>query len=201
MGKHFSTAAAVLSVLLFVPPTAAAQQLGVKGGVTLTDVRWGEAVEITTKRTPGFLAGAFTRVKPLKGIDLQIEAVVSQIVIDFAEADIVLKNTLTVVDVPVLVRYKLFSGKNMTVRAQGGAAFDLVVMARENVNGETADIKETVAPWGAALVAAAEVEWGRRWVFDARYVFGLTNIYEEQVAIDFPAKNQSIQVTAGFKIR
>ena len=201
MGRHFCTAAAVLSVLLFVPPTAAAQQLGVKGGVTLTDVRWGDAVEITTKRTPGFLAGVFTRVKPLKGIDLQIEAVVSQIVIDFAEADIVLKNTLTVVDVPVLVRYKLFSGKSMTVRAQGGAAFDLVVMARENVNGATADIKETVAPWGAALVAAAEVEWGRRWVFDARYVFGLTNIYEEQVAIDFPAKNQAIQVTAGFKIR
>ena len=201
MRRQFCTAVAVLGALMVGPRLAAAQQLGVKGGVNLSYIRWGPEVVIETKMAPGFVVGAFTRLKPFKGLDLQIEGLVSQLIIDVNVEDIVLTNTLTVVEVPVLVRYKLVSGRRLTVRAQGGAAFGLAVMARENVNGQKSDIKDAVAPWGASLVAAAEVEWGRRWVFDARYVFGLTDIYESQVAIDFPARNQSVQVTAGFKIR
>ncbi len=176
---------------------ASAQEYGIKGGVNLTDVKWG--VEVDTKLAAAVVAGAFVRVRPLKPVELQIEALAVQQVIDFSEEGFVVKDTVTALQVPVLARYSVYSGRTIGVRALGGGAFDLVLIAREKVNDVTEDIKQTVAPWGAALVAAAEVGWTDRWAFDVRYVFGLTEIYRAEVAVALPAKQRSVQVTAAYK--
>ena len=140
----------------------------------------------------------FLRFWPAKALSIQTEALVTQLVIDFSSEGADSTNTLTNLEVPVLLRYTVVSGESLRVRALGGGAMDFVLLARENVGDQSLDIRQTVAPWGVSLVAAGEVEW-RRWVFDVRYLFGLTDIYHQDVAETIPAKQRSLQVTAGWR--
>jgi hypothetical protein len=201
MSRRVCSAIAALVLPLATAGRADAQDWGIKGGVSLDDVKWGEEVVLDTATAIGAVGGAFVRVRPAGALSLQVEGLISQNVIDFSAEGVELTHTLLMVQVPVLARYRFFSGTSVRVSAQGGASFDLVLTARENVSGATSDIRESVAPWGASLVAAADVEWNR-WVFDVRYIFGVTEIYQvpgDEVVNDFPAKWRSIQVTAGFR--
>ena len=190
----------LLAILLagLAPGRAAAQEFGVKGGIQFTDVAWGDQVVINTGWGWGAVGGMFVRLKPAKALSLQVEALVAQLVVDFSSEGTDIKHTLTNLQVPVLLRFNLKSGSKVRVRAQGGAAFDVLLFARDNVNGTTSDMREAVAPWGASLVAAGEVEWGR-WVFDGRYLFGLTDIYSSEVSTTIPAKQRSLQGTVGWR--
>jgi hypothetical protein len=184
--------------LIAVGGRAEAQEYGIKGGVQFTDIAWGDEVVLNTPWGWGAVGGMFMRLQPAKAIPLQIEALVSQLVVDFSSEGADVKNTLTNLQVPVMVRYTISSGSSTRVRVQGGAAFDVLLLAREDVGGTKSDIRDSVAPWGASLVVAGEFEW-RRWVFDARYLFGLTDIYASEVAADFPAKQRAIQATVGWR--
>jgi hypothetical protein len=198
MRHLWRTAAAAMLVTACVAGRAEAQGWGIKGGVNLGDVQWGSQVILDTKMSISPVGGAFWRWKPAKFLDLQIEGLVSQLVIDFSEEGSELKHVLTYAQAPVVWKYTIVHGETVQVRAHGGASFDFVVLAKDDVNGEKNDIKDTVAPWMASLVAGAEVDW-HRWVFDVRYLVGITDIYVKEVAADFPAKQRSIQITAGFR--
>ena len=188
----------VAGLIAAIGGRAEAQEYGVKGGIQFTDVAWGDQVVLDTPWGWGAVGGMFMRFQPAKAIPLQLEVLVSQLVVDFSGEGVDVKNTLTNLQVPVMVRYTVVSGSSTRVRVQGGAAFDILLLARENVGGTKSDIRDSVAPWGASLVVAGEFEWGR-WVFDARYLFGLTEIYVTEVAADFPAKQRALQATAGWR--
>lgn len=188
----------VAGLIAAIGGRAEAQEYGVKGGIQFTDVAWGDQVLLATPWGWGAVGGMFMRFQPAKAVPLQLEALVSQLVVDFSGEGADVKNTLTNLQVPVMVRYTVVSGSSTRVRVQGGAAFDILLLARENVGGTKSDIRDSVAPWGASLVVAGEFEWGR-WVFDARYLFGLTEIYVTEVAADFPAKQRALQATAGWR--
>lgn len=188
----------VAGLIAAIGGRAEAQEYGVKGGIQFTDVAWGDQVVLDTPWAWGAVGGMFMRFQPAKAIPLQLEVLVSQLVVDFSGEGADIKNTLTNLQVPVMVRYTVVSGSSTRVRVQGGAAFDILLLARENVGGTRSDIRDSVAPWGASLVVAGEFEWGR-WVFDARYLFGLTEIYATEVAAGFPAKQRALQVTAGWR--
>jgi len=196
--RYLSLTMIVMGVLLAGAGPARAQDWGIKGGVNFGDVAWGEEVVLDTKLAMGAVGGMFMRFQPAKVISLQLEALVSQVIVDFSSQGADVTNTLTNLQVPVLIRYTVFNGSSVRVRAQGGASFEVVLFAQENVSGATQDIRETVAPWGASFVVAGEVEWNR-WVFDVRYVLGVTDIYQQEVAADFPARQRAVQVTAGFR--
>lgn len=185
-------------VLMLAPASAAAQEFGVKGGIQFTDVAWGDQVIINTGWGWGAVGGMFVRLQPARALSLQVEALLAQLVVDFSSEGADVKNTLTNLQVPVLLRFTLKSGSKVRIRAQGGGAFDVLLFARDNVNGTTSDIRDAVAPWGASLVAAGEVEWGR-WVFDGRYLFGLTDIYSTEVSTIISAKQRSLQGTVGWR--
>ena len=184
--------------LMAVGARAEAQEYGIKGGIQLTDVAWGDEVLLDTPWGWGAVGGMFVRLQPAKALPLQIEALVSQLVVDFSSAGADVKNTLTNLQVPVMLRYTVVSGSSKRVRVQGGAAFDVLLLAREDVGGTKSDIRDAVAPWGASLVVAGELEWGR-WVFDGRYLFGLTDLYSSEVSADFPARQRAIQATVGWR--
>jgi hypothetical protein len=188
----------LVTALMAVAGRAEAQEFGVKGGVQFTDIAWGDEILLETPWGWGLTGGMFLRFWPAKALSLQTEALVTQLVIDFSSEGSDAKNTLTNLQVPVLLRYTVVSGESLRVRALGGGAMDFVLFARESVGDESLDIRQTVAPWSASLVAAGEVEW-RRWVFDVRYLFGLTDIYHPDVAVAIPAKQRSLQVTAGWR--
>lgn len=184
--------------LIAVGGRAEAQQYGIKGGIQLTDAAWGDEVLLNTPWGWGAVGGLFLRLQPAKALPLQIEALVSQLVVDFSSEGADVKNTLTNLQVPVMLRYTVVSGASKRVRVQGGAAFDVLLLAREDVGGTKSDIRDAVAPWGASLVVAGELEWGR-WVFDGRYLFGLTDLYSSEVSTDFPARQRAIQATVGWR--
>ena len=198
MQKHVTRLVIVLGLIVGGAERAEAQEYGVKGGIQFTDVAWGDQVLLNTPWGWGAIGGMFMRFQPAKALPLQLEVLVSQLVVDFSGEGAEVKNTLTNLHVPVMVRWTVASGSSTRVRVQGGAAFDVLLLARENVGGTSNDIRDSVAPWGASLVVAGEFEWGR-WVFDARYLFGLTEIYTTEVAADFPAKQRAIQATAGWR--
>lgn len=189
--------AATLALLVFASAARAeGQDWGIKGGVNLGDVKWGEETVTDTKSALGAIGGVFVRFRPFKALPLQVEGLVTQVVIDFSAEGVDLTHTLTDLQVPVLVRYTVVSGSSVRVSAAGGAAADVVLVAKDSVNSP--QFRDGVAPWSASLLAAAEVEW-RRWVFDVRYVFGVTDLYRDKVAEDFPAKQRAIQITAGWR--
>ncbi len=196
--RHLLRFVLVVGCLAGVAGRAEAQEWGVKGGLQFTDVAWGDQVVLSTPYGWGAVGGVFLRLQPAKALTLQIEALVSQLVIDFSSEGADVKNTLTNLQVPVMLRYTLMSGTSKRVRVQGGAAFDVLLMAREDVGGSKSDIRDAVAPWGMSLVVAGELEWGR-WVFDGRYLFGLTDLYSSEVSTDFPARQRAIQATAGWR--
>lgn len=195
--RHLWRAIAAILLTVCCAGKAEAQNWGIKGGVNLGDVKWGTEV-LDSKMSISPVGGAFWRWKPAKFLDLQFEGLVAQLVIDLSEEGAELKETLTLLQVPVLFKYTIVNREAVKVRAHGGASFDALLLARDEVNGESFDIRDAFAPWGASLVAGAEVDW-HRWVFDGRYVFGLTDLYHPDIAETLPAKQRSIQITAGFR--
>jgi hypothetical protein len=201
MPRHVSRVLLAITLVGLAAGGAEAQQFGVKGGVNLADVSWGDELILETAWGWGAMGGVFMRF-PLKGLSLQTEALVTQLVINFSTEIADLKNTLTSLQVPLLVGFTIKSGSSVRVRALGGGAMDIVLMARENVSGTINSIRDAVSPWSASLAAAGEVEWGR-WVFDGRYIYGLTNLYKTfEAEQGFPspmAKQRSIQGTVGWR--
>jgi hypothetical protein len=202
MHRRASRVLIALALFSLAAGRAEAQQFGVKGGVNVTDIAWGDELVLETPWAWGAVGGMFLRFQPAKMLSLQAEALISQLVIDFSAEGADVKNTLTNLQVPVLVSYTIRSGSSVRVRALGGGAMDIVLWARENVSGTINNIRDAVSPWSASLVAAADVEWGR-WVLDGRYIFGLTNIYQTfEDELGFPsltAKQRTIQGTVGWR--
>jgi hypothetical protein len=198
MQRYLARLILVVGLVVAVAGRAEAQEFGLKGGIQFTDVAWGDEIVLNTPWGWGAVGGMFMRLQPAKALPLQIEALVTQLVVDFSSEGADVKNTLTNLQVPVMVRYTVMSGSSTRIRVQGGAAFDVLLLAREDVGGIKSDIRDSVAPWGASLVVAGEFEWGR-WVFDGRYLFGLTDLYSSEVSTVLSAKQRAIQATVGWK--
>ncbi len=197
MRRRLLATVAITGLSLAAAGPAGAQVLGVKGGVNLSKIDYGGDFEITTTAKPGAIAGAFIRLSPARFINLQIEGLVTQHVVDFEGAS---KNTLTFAEVPVHIRYGLFKGGSVRASAHGGATLGVLLMAKERFAGETSDITDAFARWNVALSAGAEVEMNR-WVFDVRYLFGVTDLYHPEVAVDFPGRHRAVQITAGYRFK
>ncbi len=201
MRRQFFATFVIMAVLFAAAGVASAQVFGVKGGVNLSTVSYVD-IDIATPQKPGIVAGAFVRLHPVKFIDLQIEGLLTQRkwgVGGLEDVGTSITNTVTYVEMPVLLRYPLTTAGSVRIRVHGGAAFSYLLKADEAVNGETFDSKDAYAPWDVALAAGAEVEWKDRWVFDVRYLFGVSRLYH--VEAEIPAKARSVQITAGYKFK
>src|SRR5262245_20298627 len=199
MQTRLARTGVLVAVMLMGAARAEAQATwGVKGGVNWSKVAWDDTVVLDTPYTFGIVAGAFIRLTPMK-VPLQIEGLVSQVVIDYSTGGSSVKDTVTYAEVPVLWRAVTFKGSGLKTTVVGGANFDVRIYGQENVNGATEKISDAFAPWGVSLVGGADVDWGAHWVFGARYLFGLTDIYDSVIAVDFPAKQRGFQFTAGWR--
>jgi hypothetical protein len=191
----------ITGVICLCGGAAEAQVFGVKGGVNLSTVSYDD-FDISTPQKPAVVAGAFVRLRPARAIELQIEGLFTQRkwgVGGLEEVGTSITNTVTYVEMPVLLRYPLMTSGSARIRVHGGASFSYLLKADETVNGETFDSKDAYAPWDAALAAGAEIELKDRWVFDVRYLFGVTRLYH--VEAEIPAKARSVQITAGYRFK
>lgn len=169
---------------------------GAKAGVGITTLAEDTSLRVASRR--GVVAGGFTNLKLFRPIDLQVEVL-------FARRDAIFEKVvtdeLTYVELPVLARYTVRRRASWRVHVLGGATFGYVTEARESFQGGSSDdIKDKIEPYDLAAAVGADAEWKGRWVFDVRYLHGLTGIYVD-VPDAFQAKHRVLQITAGYRFR
>lgn len=183
--------------LLAAANPAGAQGLGARGGVNFSNIVFDDPDLLATEARADFLAGGFATFRREAAIGLQIEAQVARRTVRFEPT---IDDTMTYLEVPVLVRVGVYRGDRLVIHGLGGVSANYLISATESVAGaDPDDIAPAIEPWDVALVIGADAQVRRRWIIGARFFYGLLQVYREHG--DFPARQQGFQVTAGYRFR
>lgn len=182
-------AAAIVGVMTLAPAAATAQTFGAKGGLNLSNLTF-EDLETTAKARA--VAGGFIRVPLFAGIGLQAEGLFAQRRISFGDT---VRHELNYFEVPLLARYRLVTIAGRAVHVLGGGVLGFRLSADEVISGESVDIKEAYEPLDLGASIGGEVAITRRWLVDARYIWGLTNANDVP---GFDIKFTTLQITVGY---
>jgi hypothetical protein len=201
------------TVLLVLPWSAFAQQLGVKAGVNFASLTPEEDESPDISRRPGLVAGVWFRIPSTTRVSFQAEGLFSEkgvtfdrLVFDedsFASIDI----RVRYIEIPLLARADFgAAGSTTRVFVVGGAApaFKLSARAKADVEGEdeepTADIGDEIEPLDVGLIGGLGVEF-RRVLIEVRYTHGLLKINTDDNDPNDSIKNRVFSVTVGFRFR
>jgi hypothetical protein len=193
-------ALAGLALLLCVAPVAAEAQtlgIGAKGGVTFVNIihQPSEDYGIESKAKTGMLGGAFVTLLDAKTISIQADAVVALRKVDFG----VSVQELTSFDFPVVIRYRVLTRGDWTVRATGGIAPTMILSAEETtITGDPFDVTHTFETFIVSAVVGGQAEWKKRWLFEGRVMFGLTEVDSEPIP-GFTSRLRGFEITAGYR--
>jgi len=178
---------------------------GVKAGINISSLKVdnGDA-SITGDGRAGFLAGfwAARDFNPRGG--LQVEALFSQKGSEFNAEDLGFGEDssfrLTYLEIPVLGRFN-FATSGVIVRALAGPTFAFNVNEQLKVGGvkfdaDNAPVKTFEA--GFAIAGAVEV---RKFIVDARYTWGLTDINDSTDSTDPTVKNGTFSISFGYRFK
>jgi len=185
---------------LIAPAAAQAQSvtIGAKGGVTFVNIvhEPSEDYGIESSAKAGFVGGAFVTFLDSKRLSIQADGVVALRKVDFG----VSVQELTSFDVPVVARYRVFSAADAwVVRAIGGLTSTMVFNAEETTpGGEPFDIKIAFESFILSAVVGGQAEWKKRWLFEGRYMFGLTEV-DSQPVPGFTSRLRGFEITAGYR--
>lgn len=183
---------------------AAATDVGVKGGVTRSQV----TAEGAWSWGTGFTAGGFFSVPLFAGVRLQPEALVTRKATSAELGDgvarITSKATFDDLEFPILLTRAVPSVGRVTPVVYGGGfvGFNLGARIRSHVGDAVADedIGDQVKRTEFGLVVGALVEvparWGA-WVADLRYSHGIPDVGESPIVDGW--KTRSLALTAGIK--
>jgi hypothetical protein len=184
--------------IALAPAPAHAQEIGARFGATLSNIVFDTPDLLEVQTRVGWVGGGFVTFLPKARVGLQVEGLISRRVIRFLPS---VDDTLTYLEIPGLVRVNVYRGESFVVHALGGGGFHYLLSASESIDGVDADdVKDKYKPWEFALVVGADAQLKERWVFSARYIYGLTQAYQE-ASEDFPAKQRGFQFTAGYRFR
>jgi Outer membrane protein beta-barrel domain len=188
VGRRLLVAVGLVASLA-VAGRAHAQTWGVKGGLNLANI---DFEDLKTSAKSSAVAGAFFRLR-LLGIPLQIEGLFAQRRISF-EGNI--RDDLNFFELPVLARYRIATGRGgQAVHVLGGGVLGARLSAHEVFDDGSEDIKDLYKPIDFGLAIGGEVALTRHWLADARYVFGLTDAYDNP---DRNGKFRTFQLTVGY---
>jgi hypothetical protein len=185
------------AAIAFAPASAHAQEIGARFGASLSNIAFDTPDLLEVQARVGWVGGGFVSFLPKSRVGLQVEGLISRRVIRFLPE---IDDTLTYLEVPGLVRVNVYRGETFVVHALGGGAFHYLLGATESIGGGDAeDVKTAFKSWEFALVVGADAQLKERWVFGARYIYGLTQVYQESG--DFPANQRGFQFTAGYRFK
>ena len=192
---------ATLVAALALPATAGAQSLGLgaKGGVTFARIvhEPSEDYGISSTADIGFLGGGFLTLLDHKAFSIQVDGVLALRKVDFG----VSLQELTSVDVPAVARYRVWAGEAYTVRATGGIMTSMILRATETTSGEDPfDVKAAFESVIFSAVVGGQLEWKRRWLFEGRVMFGLSEV-DSQPIEGFTSRLHGFEITAGYRFR
>ena len=194
------TLTSLLLVALSVPPAAAQTVLvpaptdsglsiGAKGGVTLANISFDpDRTILANDAKPSFVVGGLVNLPIAGDCRCRLEGLYARRVIEFEGS---IEDTLTYLEVPMLLRYAALRKTGWRVHALGGAVYSRLLKAEELVIEPPDDIKDIMEPNDLAVSIGADFEWRGKWVFDFRYLYGLSEVYADPARSSLPGRRSS----------
>lgn len=198
MRKKLITALSV-SVLFAASVTAQPDfGAGVKGGLTMaTQSTTGAGENVAVRQLIGYNAGVYGNVFITDFLGIQAELQVVSRGSDWDDPFYNVKDLLTYIDLPILVKFQPIKYANIHVGPQIG--YLLAAKHEDNDDGELTDIMELYHPLDLGLAFGAEANLPFRINFTVRYVLGLVSATNDVEYID-PWRNNFLQFSLGFRI-
>lgn len=171
---------------------------GVKGGINLaTQSTTGEGENVAVRQLLGYNAGVYGNVFVTDLLGIQAELLVASRGSDWDDPFYNVKDLITYIDLPLLVKFQPIRYANIHVGPQLG--YLLAAKQEDKDNGEVIDIKELYHPFDLGLVFGAEANLPFRINFTVRYVVGLVSATNDVEYID-PWRNNFLQFSLGFRL-
>jgi hypothetical protein len=187
--RRWLAAVTVGAGIVLAPAAARAQAWGAKGGLNLSTITF---EDLETTGTASAVAGGFIRLPLFAGLGIQAEGLFAQRRISFGDT---VRHELNYLEVPLLARYRVATIAGGTVHVLGGGVLGVRLSADEVIGGQSVDIKEAYEPIDLGASIGGEVAIARRWIVDARYIWGLTNANDVP---GFDIKFKTLQITVGY---
>jgi Outer membrane protein beta-barrel domain len=206
MSSHRVGRAVFTGVLLILPVSAFAQEIGVKAGVNFASLPPEEDEHPDIPPRLGPVGGVWIRTAPANRFSFQAEGLFSEKGThwDFSP-DVSIEIRVRYIETPLLARAAFGAPASTThVFVMGGAApaFKLSARARSEFFGEEGarDAGRDIEPFDLGLVGGLGVEFGRG-LIEARYTHGLLRINTDDNEPNDRLNNRVFSVTVGFRLR
>ena len=197
--KKLIITAAILMLCTF---TYGQLGLGIKAGLNLSGQTIKDTdIDISTKMKPGFHAGAYINYFIKKSSwGIQVEALYSmkgsEITFKALSGEENAKSKLYYIDVPILLRWQII--KLLNVHA--GPQFNILLSAENEFDDVTKDVKDQLKTAEFAFAFGAGVNLPFRLNVTARYIIGVSNIWDGSEDINASYKNNLLMLSLGFRI-
>lgn len=198
--KTLVGAAAALALLLGTARTAQGQSLvlGARGGVNLFTVAVSpEGYLGEVKAKAGLVAGGFLIFKDEARLGIEVGA---HYAVRRATFDAVITDTINYFEVPVVARYRLMTRPGLTLRAIAGGNIGILISAKESIGGQSVSATDAIKSTDTGVVAGAQAEWNKKWLFDFRYQYGLSDVYEVTIG-GVKTRQNGFQILVGYRLR
>jgi outer membrane protein OmpA-like peptidoglycan-associated protein len=174
-------------------------QLGIKGGVNFTTLKFvrNALAGSTTSYDSRWMGGLFGNIPFAKRWSLQLEGQYSQkggnIKTGVSQGDI--QQRLDYISVPTLLKFHA----TREFKVLAGAEWDFLGKATQVNQGlsTSQDNTKLMRNTGTSLVAGIQLWPFERWVFDARYIHGISEVIQAP-ANNLETRNRVFQLTMGY---
>lgn len=171
---------------------------GVKGGINLaTQSTTGEGEGVAVRQLIGYNAGVYGNVFITDFLGVQAELLVVSRGSDWDDPYYNVKDLLTYIDLPLLIKFQPIKYANIHIGPQFG--YLLAAKQEDKDDGEIRDIMEWYNPLDVGLAFGAEANLPFRVNFTVRYVVGLVSATNDVEYID-PWRNNFLQFSLGYRI-
>jgi Outer membrane protein beta-barrel domain len=205
--RFFALSVSVAIMLLMAATPAAAQArastdgFGIKGGVTFTNLDLEVPTTIVTEKgQTGFTAGAFYGVRLAGPVHVDLEGLFTTKGTKFRFGDLENRMRLTYLEVPILARVGVVHSGRTTGYVSGGPSFAFKLKEVAEEDGEETARSNDAKKYDVGFAFGGGVSFGR-WIVDARYTLGVTDIVDVEAQFSGPstAKNRFFALTAGYR--
>lgn len=170
---------------------------GIKAGVNMaSQSSSGEGLNIDVKSILRVNAGGYCNYFPIKFLAVQGEVLVSGKGAHWEDFYDNMKDLLTYIDFPLLVKYQPVRYVNVHAGLQ--ASFRIKAMQKDMETGTRTNIKDYYNFSDYGLIGGVEANLPNKINLTLRYIYGLTPATTDVQYID-PWKNNVIQFSAGYR--
>lgn len=191
---------AITASLLFAVSSTAQFQFGagIKGGLNLaTQSTTGEGAGVSVRQLIGYNGGVYGNLFLTDMFGIQAELGVCSRGSDWDDDYYNVKDLLTYIDLPLLLKFQPIKYANVHVGPQFG--YLLAAKQEDKTDGEKTDIRDWYNSLDVGLAFGAEANLPFRVNFTVRYVLGLVSATNDVEYID-PWRNNFLQFSLGFRL-